>query len=135
MAEELDKNTTKGQPKKFTSEYQPTPEAKSLGIRKKRALKEILEISTSRQFKGSSERYREMAAEYLEIEPEEVDVKMIMYFRQIQKAIQKGDTEAFKAVMDRVYGRPKAEESETQITTEEGTRSVFDLGNGLVFEV
>jgi len=38
---------------------------------------------------------------------------MMLMFRQAEKAVQKGDTRAFDAVMDRAFGKPKQDVNAT----------------------
>src|SRR5687768_6244353 len=86
---------------RFTSDNQPSGEAKSLGKKKKRLLKDILELS----FIGpSGGRLKKAASEYLGIPQEEITVEMMMQFRMVEKAIKDSDTPAFNAIMDRAYG-------------------------------
>lgn len=97
-------------PKPFTKENQPSAASKKAGWAKRRILKDILEITTGATFNNSTTDYRELTAKYLGIPPQEVTVRMVMDFRQIEKAIMKADTPAYIAVMDRALGKPKGEE-------------------------
>ena len=65
-----------------------------------------MNITTGAKFDGSQRDYRKLTAQYFGIKEEDVSVRMVMEFRQIEKAILKGDTLAFVAVMDRAYGKP-----------------------------
>jgi hypothetical protein len=120
---------------KFTPENQPSPEAKSEGARRHWALKRLLSLSTGQKFEGSAKDYRDAAARYFQIEPEEVTVKMLMEFRQIEKAILKGDTQAFTAVMDRAFGKPKIQDLEDGDQDKPASTSQIDLGNGIIFDL
>lgn len=91
----------------FTTKNQPTGKQKSEGWLKKKLLKDMLGLSTSANFQGSKTDYRKLTAEYLGIQEKEVTIKMVMEFRQIEKAILKGDTSSFNSIMDRAFGRPK----------------------------
>lgn len=97
-------------PKPFTKDNQPSSEAKKAGWQKRKILKQLLELSTGATFNNSTTDYRQLAANYFGIEPEEVTVETVMTFRQIEKAIMKADTPAFIAVMDRAHGKPKGEQ-------------------------
>lgn len=97
-------------PKPFTKENQPTSEQKKAGWAKRRILKDLLDITTGATFNNSTTDYRALTAKYLGIPPEEVTVRMVMDFRQVEKAIMKADTPAYVAVMDRAFGKPKGEE-------------------------
>jgi hypothetical protein len=102
----------------FSADNQPSGELKSEGKKKARLLKDLLSISTSKEF-GSEEQnnYRRLTSQYLGIPEEQVDIQMIMHFRQIQRAISKSDTYAYTAVMDRAFGKPK---QQTEITGKDG---------------
>lgn len=93
---------------KFTPENQPPPENKSAGILRKKAGKELAKAVLELAFKGmANSDLKQLAAAYFGIEdPEQVTVEMMLIFRQAEKAIQKADTAAFKAVMERAHGLP-----------------------------
>jgi hypothetical protein len=91
-------------PKKFTSEYQPSREAKSKGALKRHAGERLLNAVVG---DGDLKEAAEKMLYALGIEVDEVTVEWLMYLAQIQKAVQQGDTNAFNAVMDRVKGKPK----------------------------
>lgn len=95
--------------KPFTKENQPSRESKRLGWAKKNALKDILNLSTGKIFDGEKKNYRKLAATYLGIPEKDVTIRMVMEFRQIEKAIKDGETSAFNAIFDRAYGRVKQE--------------------------
>lgn len=89
----------------FTSENQPSPEAKSLGRRKKRTLKELAEIVV--EGKGL-EKAKQIAKRLgIPLEDDEFTAELIMTLRLIEKAINLGDVSAYSAVMDRMKGKPK----------------------------
>ncbi len=86
---------------------QPSPDAKKAGWERKRKTKELANAILDLEFvgaKGSS--LKKQAAQYLGIPESQVSVRMMMLFRQAEKAIQKGDTAAFNAYMDRADGKP-----------------------------
>lgn len=97
-------------PKPFTKDNQPSAAAKKAGWAKRRILKDLLELTTGATFNNSTTDYRALTAKYFGIPDEEVTVRMVMDFRQVEKAILKGDTAAYVAVNDRAYGKPKGEE-------------------------
>lgn len=121
--------------KRFTPDYQPSGEAKSLGMRKKYALRDLLLLSTNAKFKGAAESHRKLTADYLGIEPEDVTVKMMMEFSQIKKAVLDEDTQAYNALMTRGFGAPKPESDPDAPPADSVTNSVIDLGNGITFEI
>lgn len=95
--------------KKFSAEHQPSSDKKKAGWSKKKALKDILALSTGKVFKGGEDAFRKLASQYLGIPEKEVNIRIMMEFRQIQKAIAGGDTSAFNAIFDRAYGKVKPE--------------------------
>lgn len=124
-------------PKPFTSENQPSPEAKRAGQRRYWALKELLNLPAGRAFKEGGKDYVKACAEWFGIEIEEVTVKLLMEFRQVEKAVKKSDTNAFKAIQDRAFGKPRQEgwDEVPEQPKEEGGKSAIDFGGGIIFEV
>lgn len=94
-------------PTPFTAENQPTSEAKKKGWARRKALKELVEFTMKGKIAGSTKDYPHMTAQFYGIPVEEVSIRMIMEYRQIEKAILKADTGAFNAVMDRALGKSK----------------------------
>jgi hypothetical protein len=96
-------------PKKpFSKKYQPSPEAKKAGWAKKKRAQELVKAVLDLQFKGKAgSRVRKEAADYFGIAASEITVETMLVFRQAQRAIEKSDTPAFNAVMDRAFGKPK----------------------------
>lgn len=89
----------------FTSENQPSPEAKSNGKRKKRILRDLANAVVTGE---RLERAREIAeALGLDLEDDEFTFDIVLTMRQAEKALAKGDTSAYNAVMDRLIGKPK----------------------------
>lgn len=96
---------------KFSSEHQPSPEAKSEGKRKKKLLKEISEMIVS----GSEiQEIAEPLSFYFGVQPDDLDHETLADLVQLQKAIKEGDTRAYAEFKDRLRGRPK---TTTDITT------------------
>lgn len=93
----------------FSASNQPDPELLRKGWARKRALKQLLKVQNPGMFHGSKTDYVSVVAAFFNI-PEEhkdlVTVRMIMDYRQIEKAVLKGDTYAYEAVLNRVYGKP-----------------------------
>lgn len=95
-------------PKPFSAENQPTPEQKKEGWLKKKRGPELAKAVLQLAFQGmKNSELKKQAAEYYGIEESELTVELMLLFRQAEKAIQKADTPAFNAVMDRSYGKPK----------------------------
>lgn len=109
---ELEKKDTR-----FSSDNQPTGEQKSRGWWKKRRGKKLLQSILNLDFDGTTvdpstgekqqNIVKKQAAIYFQIPEEFITVEMIMSFRQIGMAIQRGDTSAYNSVMDRAFGKPK----------------------------
>jgi hypothetical protein len=91
--------------KGFTSKRQPTKEQLKAGWAKKRKAAELVKAIFELQFKGlKNSELKKMAAEYFGVNEEDITIEMMLIFRQTEKAIQKADTQAFNAVMNRAYG-------------------------------
>jgi hypothetical protein len=96
-------------PKKpFTTENQPTPEAKKAGWLKKKRAQELVKAVLELGFQGKKNKsLRKEAAEYFTIDENEITFELMLLFKQTKKAIDDSDTPAFNALMDRGYGKPK----------------------------
>lgn len=71
------------------------------GIKKKRLLKDIAECTVS----GNLKEMAEKVAKLFGIPVGEVDVETLADLRQVEKAILKGDTQAYNAFKDRLRGK------------------------------
>lgn len=89
----------------FTKDNQPSGKAKSEGKRRAKALKDVC----SQLVTGKSKEALESLAKYLGLEVDEIDIELALHLKQIQKALNEGDTKAYNSVMDRLKGRPKQE--------------------------
>ena len=88
-------------PKPFSSENQPTSEEKRQGWAKKKRGRELIEHILNLTFKGHPKsEIRKQMAEYFGVPESQITIEQVMLFRQAEKAIQKGDTAAFNAIMD-----------------------------------
>lgn len=90
----------------FSKTNQPSPEAKKAGWAKRLALKELIDFKPGKLGDSKTD-YAKLTAIFYGIAKEEVTIKMIMEYRQIERAVLKGDTGAYIAVMDRAIGKPK----------------------------
>jgi len=85
---------------------QPTPEQKSAGWAKKRMLKDLLNLCLTGKDRASMEA-RRLLGEMLNLNEDEITkltLEEAMDLRQIQKAITKADTPAWKAIKEVMYG-------------------------------
>lgn len=85
----------------FTSDNQPPPEAKAEGWAKRKLLKDI----AAEVIGGEAADVIKPLALYFGLDPEALDVETVMHLRQIEKAVNSGDTKAYNAVMDRIKGK------------------------------
>ena len=88
---------------KFGKDNQPSPEAKKTGRMRKRVLKEISEQLVT----GDSKEALKNLADYLGIEVDEIDLKLAMHIKMIEKVLKEGDVRAYNSIMDRLEGKPK----------------------------
>jgi len=101
----------------FTKERQPSPAAKSAGWAKRKRGMELAKAVLNLAFKGKKDsQVKKEASEYFGIPQKDITVEMMLLFRQAEKAIQKGDTQAFRAVMERAFGLPK-QDIDMNVTT------------------
>ena len=125
--------------KKFSKDYQPTPDAKSKGAFRRYSLRDILRTVPDNSFDGSTKDYATLVSKFLKIPRESVDLETIMFFRQVEKAILGADTKAFRAMAEYSIGRPRIEDGPPPPVTpdEEVSRrkSQIDFGDGITFEV
>jgi len=110
---------SKGTP--FNKDNQPTPEAKSNGHKKKRALKELANALISGV--GLEKAITTASSVGLEIS-EDIDVKTVLTLKQIEKAMNEGDTRAYEAAMNRMLGRPK-DRSKVKTEITKNTQYIF----------
>lgn len=123
--------------KKFSKDYQPDP-AKSLATRmKKKNLREFLAMSLGKgKLPKDINDFLNTANRVYGIKKEEVDVRLLMEMRLAYNAIQTGDVAAYKAIMDRAFGKPMQEQAPVvDVPQEDGERTKFVLPNGIEFEI
>jgi len=97
-----------GQAGNDRTQKQPSKEAKKNGWLKKKKGLELVQAVFELSFIGMKDsQLKKAAAEYFGLPQKEISAEMMLVFRQVEKAIQKADTHAFNAVMDRAYGKPK----------------------------
>lgn len=89
----------------FDKNGQPSPEAKSNGHKKKRALKDLAEaLVTGEGLEKAKATAKKVG---LNFDDNDVNLEIAMTLRQIEKALAKGDTSAYNAAMDRLRGKAK----------------------------
>ena len=99
--------------KGFTSENQPTTDAKIRGKKKAALLKNV-----AKQLVGGGVKEALIPlAEYLEIDIDSIDLEMAMHMKQMELALKKGDTVAYNSVMNRLLGKPKEDVTVTNKKT------------------
>jgi len=108
----------KGKPPKgveFTTDNQPSPQAKSEGKRKKRQLKELAEALITGEAKNKAKEIAESLG--IDLSEAEYNLQIIMTLKQIQIAIEQGDSRAYSVALDRILGKPK---QTTELTGKDG---------------
>jgi len=109
-----------GQKTRFSKKRQPKPEKKSAGWKRKRTLKELLNICLTGEDTNSI-KLRESLAMILGMKPEELKgmtFEEAMDLRQIQRAMN--DSKAWKSLKETVYGQKHSIEGEMNLTIEVG---------------
>ena len=96
-----------GKETQFSSDNQPSPEAKKKGWQKKRLLKDLADILLQGH---KLNEFKTLAKDLgIDLTDDEMTLEVAMSLKQAEKAIQKGDTSAYNSVMDRLKGRPMQE--------------------------
>lgn len=89
---------------KFNSTNQPSGEAKSKGKQKKRLLKDLANALVSGERLNKCKAIAEKVG--LDLITEEYTLEVAMTLKQIELALDDGDTKAFNSAMDRLIGKP-----------------------------
>jgi len=90
--------------KGFTSENQPSGEAKSQGHKRKKALKDLADALINGE---RLDKLKVTANKVgIDLEDNEFTLDIAMTLKQIEKAFDEGDTRAYQAAMDRLMGKP-----------------------------
>lgn len=125
-------------PKPFTSENQPSPEAKKQGKWKAKTLKEFLTMPVGKSLDPEHEAVIQRLCDAYGVPRDYVDNKLLMELSIAQKAHEQGDEARYKALCDRAFGKPRNEGWDAPPPVEEAPdrqKSVIDLGNGIIFEI
>jgi hypothetical protein len=96
----------------FTSTNQPSGEIKSAGQQKRKFSRQMLKEMLDMQYKAKAPIKKELVAAFGP-EIEGMTIGQIMGLRQMQKAVNACDSNAFTAVLNQALGQPK---QETEIT-------------------
>jgi hypothetical protein len=102
---------------------QPSREAKVLGHLKKKTGMELARALLEMSFNDieADSNLKQRVADFYKIPVEEVNVQLVMHFKQIEKVATTGDTYAYQAFLNRALGMPK------QVTEEIGNRTVINV--------
>lgn len=93
--------------KKFTTDNQPTGEAKSNGKKKAKFTRSVLKEMLNLPYKFTEEsQLKQQLVKAFGPEALSMSVAELMSLMQMQKALLKGDTGAYNSVMDQALGRP-----------------------------
>jgi hypothetical protein len=92
--------------KHFSKDYQPTPEQQQKGKLRKAHGKELAKLILENEFIGNI-KVRNAIERYFGIRPGDINNEAMMILKQVRKAIDKDDTTAFVAVLNRAHGLPK----------------------------
>ncbi len=92
---------------RFSADSQPSGENKGKGRLKKYRGRDLLKTILAMDFKGMGPEFKNKLADYYGLDAEEITNEGALILSQLITAIQKGDTFAFNAIMDRAYGKPK----------------------------
>jgi len=124
--------------KQFSSTNQPDPEKQKATKAKKRVIKETIRalLETQYKFAPDSQLKKQMVAAF-GADVLKKPILEVMALQQVQKAILKGDTQAFTALLDRVDGRPVQAIAETDPDGNEleGVPIKLTFPKGMKFEL
>lgn len=94
--------------KKFTSDNQPDPSKQKATKAKKRFTRQLMADLIEQKYKfGPDSAVKKQLVEAFGPKAASLTAAEIMVLKQVQKAILKADTPAFKAIMDQTIGLPK----------------------------
>ena len=88
---------------RFSSDNQPSSEAKKQGKKKAKLLKEIAAMPVTNKLYAKIK----AVADILGLVQDDIDIEMAMHIRQMQNAIDDGDVRSYTALFDRLKGKPK----------------------------
>lgn len=127
-------NITGSPTTKFSSENQPPIENKLKGKFVAKTLREMLSMPIIGKLPDDQETFLLKVQQAYGIERDQIDIRLFMEFRIAMKALEDGDVTAYKALLERAFGRsPEAKpiEDETGVPK----KTTFDLGGGNTFEI
>ena len=88
----------------FSKENQPSPELKSQGHKRKRALKDLADALIMGERLDKCKAIAQKVG--IDLKDSEYTLDIAMTLKQIEKAFDEGDTKAYLAAMDRLLGKP-----------------------------
>ena len=120
--------------KRFSKEYQPSPEAKAAGKKAAKTIREFLNmpLKQGRISKDYEKFVRECVNNY-GISRDQINHRLFLDMRMASLAL-KGDVSAYKALLDRAIGKPMTEQPPV-IEVEQGEKSFISFGNGSQLEI
>ena len=120
--------------KKFSKDYQPSKEAKMAGIIRRKTLKELLSMPLKSKLPKTEEEFICHVMATYNIKREEVDVRLFMEMKLAERVYKHGDAIAYKALLDRAFGKPMTEHPPV-VETPQGEKSIISMGNGIEIEI
>jgi hypothetical protein len=94
----------------FDVSGQPSPESKKLGWAKRKSGRDLIQAFMESRFIGTTPKMKSKVRQFAEaygLAIEDVSVELMAIYAQVEKAVNSGDSYAFKILMDRLHGYPK----------------------------
>jgi len=104
---------------------QPSNEVKRQAQQRRRAIDRIV----NQVVKGEAADKIKDFAIILGVELDDITVKTLMHLKQLEKAINDGDTKAYNAVLDRIDGKP------VQRVIEEKPPTIIQMNNNPLIQI
>lgn len=120
--------------KKFSKDYQPSNEAKRAGILRAKTLRELLSMPIKSKLPKTQEAFIQEVMRTYGVKREEVDVRLFMEMKLAERVYKTGDAMAYKALLDRAFGKPMTEQPPV-VETPQGEKSIISLGDGIDIEI
>ncbi len=124
--ERIDALKERGEMAQVSAQNQPPAELKKLGWARKKLLQEVLQCRVP----GSNKFQLKKLAGLFDMAPEQLTMELAINLAQIAKAL-KGDTPAYKALMNRGYGHPapyvERDKENVKLEIVYGNKPVYDI--------